>query len=122
MAASVTLPPQSVGAISHCAPSTSPRRCPSGVKRNARSCCCRRFRRWSRACFYFGQVMGCPPLARLRQGSGVQQRIVDGEAFGSRRHQQRVIGSDKQGWRHPPLVQQALHRQGAGQLDRVIGP
>ena len=37
----------------------------------------------------------------LCAGLRVLQRIVDGEAFGPRRHQQRIIGGDKQGWRHP---------------------
>jgi hypothetical protein len=43
-------------------------------------------------------------------------------AHGRRRHQRHVIRRDTQGWRHPSMVQQALHRQGAGELDRVINP
>jgi hypothetical protein len=69
-----------------------------------------------------GPATGGQHMARSAQGSGMLERIVDGEAFGSGRCQQRVIGRDKQGWWHPPLVQQALHRQGAGQLHGVIGP
>lgn len=65
---------------------------------------------------------GSRPLAHSSQGLGVLQRIVNREPFGPGRRQQRVIRRDKQGWRHPPLVHQTLHRQGAGQLDRVIGP
>ncbi len=68
------------------------------------------------------QATGRQHTAHFAQGSGVPQRIINGESFGPRRHQQRVIRRDKQGWRHPPLVHQALHHQGAGELDGVVGP
>jgi hypothetical protein len=69
-----------------------------------------------------GPVTERQHTARSALGLRVLERIVDGEAFRPRRHQQRIIGGDKQGWRHPPLVQQALHRQGTGQLHGVVGP
>jgi hypothetical protein len=75
-------------------------------------------RTWRGGALAAGPTVGLSPSV---QASGVLQRIVDQEAFGPGRGQQRRIGCHKQGRRHPPLVHQASHRQRAGQLHGIIG-
>jgi len=66
-----------------------------------------------------GRPGGVVPQA---QASGVLQRVVDQEAFGPGRSEQRRIGSHKQGWWHPAPVHPAPYRQRAGQLHGIVGP
>ena len=65
---------------------------------------------------------GCPPLARRRQGSGVLQRIGDGEAFRPRRRQQSIIGRDKHGRWEPIRLESLPDGERTGQMQSVIRP